>query len=143
MPMEAVVSHMPIHGLDLAETEQYVKALDDPAFPEAPLLWPNRHTATIDTQVQPGQAISVQVTYDPGWRAEANGSPVRVERDGLGLIKLEPSCNGRCEVTLVYDGGMEWRLTATASLIVMAGVVVGIVMMRRLSLQARRPAPQT
>jgi hypothetical protein len=124
LPADAVVSHLPIHGLDVAETERYVKALDDPAFPEASLLWTNRHTATIDTKVQPGQAISLQVTYAPGWRAEANGSPVRVEKDGLGLIKLEPACNGRCEVTLVYDGGTEWRVTCGASLIVMAGVVL-------------------
>jgi hypothetical protein len=124
VPAEAVVSHMPIHGLDVAETERYVRALDDPAFPAAPLLWPNRHTATVNTQVQPGQAISVQVTYDPGWRAEANGSSVRVQRDGLGLIKLEPPCNGRCEVTLFYDGGTEWRLAVAASLIVMLGVVL-------------------
>ncbi len=123
IPTEAVVSHMPIHGLDVAETERYVKALDDPSLPEAALLWPNRHTATIDTQVQPGQAISVQVTYDPGWKAEANGSPLKVEKDGLGLIKLEPPCNGHCEVTLIYDGGIKWRLVLAASLLTMAGVI--------------------
>ncbi len=123
IPADAVVSHMPIHGLDVSETERYVKALDDPSLPEAALQWPNRHTATIDTEVQPGQAISVQVSYDPGWRAEANGSPLKVEKDGLGLIKLEPPCNGPCEVTLIYDGGTEWRLTSAASLIVMAGII--------------------
>ena len=137
VPAETVVSHMPIHGLDVAETERYVRALDDPAFPEAPLEWPNRHTATIDTQVQPGQAISVQVTYDPGWRAEANGSSVEVEKDGLGLIKLEPACNGRCKVTLIYDGGVEWRLTSAVSLIVMACVILWIAFLFRESLRPK------
>jgi hypothetical protein len=123
VPVEALVSHLPIHGLDVDETERYLKALDDPSLSEAELVWTNRHSAAIHAQVQPGQAISVQVTYTPGWRAEANGSPLRVEKDGLGLIKLAPKCQGACEVTLIYDGGTELRLTLAASLITMAGVV--------------------
>jgi hypothetical protein len=129
VPQEALVKHLPIHGLDVGETETYLKALDDESLPEAPLSWPNRHTAVIHTELQAGQVISVQVTYAPGWRAEANGAPVQVEKDGLGLIKLEPKCQGACDVTLIYDGGLERRLACAASLMVMVGVIVGIVMM--------------
>jgi hypothetical protein len=123
VPVGSVVHDEPINGLDTAEIEQYLEAIDDPALPEASLVWKDRHTAAIHAQVQAGQVISLQVTYVPGWRAEANGLPLDVEKDGLGLIELEPPCQGACEITLVYNGGTEWRLACAASLITMAGVI--------------------
>ena len=123
VPESAVVRHPPVNGLDTGELEHYVKALEDPALPEAPLVWRDRHTADIQAQVQPGQAVSVQVTYHPGWRASVNGVAQSVKKDGLGFLLLEPACQGRCEITLAYDGGIEWRVTCLASLVAMAFVL--------------------
>ena len=126
VPVDAVVHHTPVNGLDTGEIERYVKALDDPAMPEANFTWHNRHTAQIQTQLQPGQALSVQVTYHPGWRATVNGVEQSVKKDGLGFLLLEPACQGRCEITLAYDGGLEWRATCLASVLVMMFVLYSL-----------------
>jgi hypothetical protein len=60
--------------------------------------------------VRAGEAISVQVNHHPGWRALSAGRPVRVERDGIGLMWLQPDCDGECTVELRYNGGTELRL---------------------------------
>ncbi len=123
---DSFVRHAPINGLDTAEIERYVNAINDPAVPEAGLVWRNRHTAVIEAQPKPDQVVSVQVTYTPGWRATVNGTLLKVDKDALGFILLKPACQGRCEITLVYDGGLEWRATCLASLAAFA-IVLGYI----------------
>ena len=106
-----LVRDPPISGLDTAQLEKYVAALDAPAYPEARWRWTSRHSAVIDAALAPGQVISTQVTYTPGWRAPA----AQVSQDGLGLLVLKPTCQGPCEIALTYDGGWEWRVTCFLS----------------------------
>ena len=110
-----LVRDPPVNGLDTAQLEKYVAALDAPAYPEAKWRWTSRHSAVIDATVAPGQVISTQVTYTPGWRA----SGAEVSQDGLGLVVLKPTCQGPCEIALTYDGGLEWRITCFFSLAAM------------------------
>jgi hypothetical protein len=118
-----LVRHVPISGLDTAETERYVAALESPTFPPAAFRWTSRHSAAIDATVAAGQVVSVQATYSPGWRAVAAGKPVEIAPDGLGFLALKPACNGACQITLTFDGGLEWRLTCASSLAVMLLVI--------------------
>jgi energy-converting hydrogenase Eha subunit C len=136
LPAAAVVQHAPIHGLDTTEIERYVKSIDDPSLPEAAFLWQDDKTAHIKTRLAPGQAISIQVTYTPGWRATINGVLQKVNKDGLGFLLLSPACKGPCEITLVYDGGLEWRAHSLASAISFGGVLWGRIVAWR-----QRPAP--
>jgi hypothetical protein len=108
------VRRAPIHGLDVEPLRPFVAALEDSALPPARFDWLNQHEARIETTMQPNQILSVQVSYAPGWRAEANGMPARVRRDALGLTIVEPRCSGSCRVALTYDGGAEQRWTRTA-----------------------------
>src|SRR5262249_23711018 len=75
----------------------------------------NRHTAQITGEVSPNQLLSVQVNYHPGWRAEVNGSPRRISKDGLGLMTIETACAGACMIKLSYDGGVEMRIARALS----------------------------
>jgi hypothetical protein len=57
--------------------------------------------------MQPGQLISVQETFMPGWRAtvSAPGLPdhhVPVHGDKLGLIVIDPACYGQCQINLEF-----------------------------------------
>jgi len=38
----------------------------------------------------------------PGWRATINGRTVPVHGDKLGLIVVDPTCNGACQIDLNF-----------------------------------------
>ncbi len=124
VPESAVVQHRPINGLDVAEAARYVESLDDPALPPAIMTWPTPSEGHVRTVLHPGQVLSVQVTYDKGWIAHANGRPAAITRDGLGLSEVHPACDGDCAIDFIFDGGLErkicrilsWTITAAALL---------------------------
>ena len=106
----AIVRHPPASPSDTGEIEKYVAALDDPTAPAAEFEWTGQNRIRIQSTVQPGQALSVQVSYHPGWHARAGNQALPVARDGLGLMFLRPNCSGACDIQLDYDGGWELRL---------------------------------
>lgn len=104
-------AHLTARPIDIEQVRTYVDAIDDPALPEAGFVWRTRHSAEILTSAKPNHIVSVQVTYDRGWRAQANGREARVYEDGLGFLVIEPHCDGECRIELVYDGGREARVS--------------------------------
>lgn len=135
LPETAVVKRIPAGPEDTQEIEPYVAALEDPSLPEAEVQWEGPNRIRIRGEAHPGQVISIQVSYHPGWHAMAGGRPQRVNRDGLGLMWIEPSCDGSCEVELDYDGGWELRILRYVSVAtVLAICAVPVVMRRRVIL---------
>ena len=116
IPTAAIVTRRPIHGLDIAPAAAYVAALDDPQFPPATFRWKSLSEAEIETDLQPGQAVGVQETYERGWEAWANGKRQRVFGDALGQTVIAPDCLGRCRIVLLYTGGWEHAATRAMSL---------------------------
>jgi hypothetical protein len=125
----AIVSRPPAGPRDTDAIEKYAAALDDPSVPSAEFHWAGPNNIQIRTTASPGQVISVQVSYHPGWHAKAENRPVEVRRDGLGLIWLQPACSGPCEIQLDYDGGWELRLCRYLSFAAL--VLLLIVLLRR------------
>jgi hypothetical protein len=78
----------------LASLEKYVAALDDASLPEAEFQWQDANRIHIRTTASPGQVISIQVTHHPGWHAKANGVSKPIKSDSLGLMWLQPGCDG-------------------------------------------------
>src|SRR5262249_12447550 len=107
------VPRRPIHGLDIDEVRRYGEALDRSA--PAPFEWRGPNRARIHARLAPGEIVSVQVNYHPGWRAFVGGAPARVLEDGIGLLVIEPTCVGDCEIDLQYDGGLEARFCRAIS----------------------------
>jgi hypothetical protein len=116
IPASAVVARRPLHGLDIAAVEPYLAALDDPANPVASFRWKSTSEAEIRAPIAPGQLISVQETYTPGWEAWANGKRQKVRGDALGQLVIEPECAGTCDIALRYTGGVEAVATRSLSL---------------------------
>lgn len=108
VPATAIVRHPPRNPEDAAEAARFAAALDDPSLPLADFTWQDRNHILIRTNATPGQTVSVQVSYHPGWHATVNGRSTAVFKDGLGLMWLHPECRGSCEIRLVYNGG--WQL---------------------------------
>ncbi len=111
-----LVDRPPMHGLDVDQVRRYVAAIEDPGLPPAEMAWTSRHSARIVAELHKDQLVSVQVTYHPGWRATVNGVRRPVRGDKIGLMVVEPRCEGRCTIDLTYDGGTEMKAAKTASL---------------------------
>ena len=136
-----LVRDPPVNGLDTAQLERYVAALDSASYPAAEWRWTSRHSATIRARIAPGQVVSIQTNYHSGWRATAGGGAQPTFKDGLGFLAVKPTCQGPCEITLSYDGGPEWRTTCAASLGVML-LLAGLAVFRNardLDLKRRKP----
>jgi hypothetical protein len=116
IPVAAIVRRQPIHGLDIGPARAYVAALDDASLPPATLAWDNPERGRISTTVVPGQVVSLQINYDPGWQAWVDGRPLRVLRDQIGLTIIEPDRPGRCVIDIRFNGGTERRVCSAVSL---------------------------
>lgn len=109
----------------------YLRALHDPTRPPASFRWTSQHSAVIQAKLQPADLLSVQITWDAGWRARANGRPARTWADALGQMAVEPRCAGPCTVELSYDGGAEMRVATWVSRLALAFSVFGILLWRK------------
>lgn len=111
---EDLVQHKPANGLDVSELRRYVAAIEDPGAPAA-LTWHGNNDVSIDARMKPGELVSAQITWDPGWHARVNGAQRRVMPDGIGLMAVDAGCAGDCRIDLEYDGGTERRVCRMAS----------------------------
>ncbi len=123
-PREAIVAHAPMRPSDTGEIQKYVLALDDPDLPVAEAQWEGSNHLIVRTTANQGQSISLQVSWHPGWHARVGSRAIPVRKDGLGLLWVDPSCNGPCEVRFNYDGGWELRLGRYLSFAAMLALVV-------------------
>ena len=124
VPAAALVGRAPRGPGDIAAIETYGAALDDASLPAAGFQWEGRNRIRIAATVERGQAVSVQVSYHPGWHATAGGRRAAIRPDGLGLMWLRPDCSGRCDMVLDYDGGWELRLCRYISLAALASLLL-------------------
>ena len=120
------IAARPKDGLDTAGLERYVGALNDAQFALAEFRWLGPGRARIAANLASGQVISVQVSYDRGWRAHANGQDIPVSGDGLGLMVLHPRCSGSCTIDLEYDGGAEFRLARGVRALALLAVLIAL-----------------
>jgi hypothetical protein len=123
IPKEAVVAREPIHGLDVDPVRPYVAALEDPSLPLAEMRWEGTSRALIQAPMKPGQVLSVQVTWAPGWRASVDGRKIPLRKDAIGLMVLEPGCNGPCDIRLDYVVTTEGWICRILSGLVTLGMI--------------------
>ena len=110
VPESAIVHRLPPGPVSGTELERYVAALDDPSLPPADLEWQEANRIRIHTIPQPGEVLSLEISYHPGWHARNSQKALDVQRDELGLMWLRPECAGPCDLQLEYDGGWELRI---------------------------------
>ena len=124
-----LVGHAPVNGLDVRELRRYVAAIEVPAAPAATWNWEGNNKAVIQARMEPGQVVSTQITYYPGWHAQVNGAARKLRSDGIGLMAVDADCSGECTIILEYDGSAELRACRIASAVVLS--LLAIVFVRR------------
>jgi uncharacterized membrane protein YfhO len=113
--------------LDTNFLRAYLAPLENPALPPVEIRWQNRHHAVLTADWQKDQLLLVQITYHPGWHARVNGAARRVTKDPIGLLLIEPACQGRCVVDLEYGDDAEMLFARTASWAAIAGAILWVV----------------
>jgi hypothetical protein len=102
---DALVTTAPV---DFPALTHFAAAIDDD--PKTRLVWNGPNHATVEANLVKPQVVSIQISYDPGWRATANGAALPTLKDALGFLVLEPDCHGSCTIDLIYDGGLQRRV---------------------------------
>jgi hypothetical protein len=118
------VRHAPINGIDVEELRPFVRALDDTSLAQARFQWQGTNAALISGTLAPDEAVAVSINYDPGWTARSNGRPVPLHSDGLGLIAIEPSCSGACDIQMRWSAGWEPTFGIAMFLIALTASIV-------------------
>jgi hypothetical protein len=126
VPKPDVVTRTPASGVDVDGLRPYVAALENPEMPRAEFQWTSAHSARVNADLKPGQVVSVQMSWDRGWHASANGRAIPIARDGIGLMTLDPG-SGPSVIEISYDGGTEMRAAITVSTLVMAFLLVAAI----------------
>ena len=121
-----------IRAIEVPETE-----LDRPALsayvdavergPDAPIEFRREdlRRVRIKTRLSAGEAVLVQETFDPAWRAYSNGRRVPIMADAMGFQILDPG-PGQHDILLQFETPLENRIGGVAfgiSTLVMAWLV--------------------
>jgi hypothetical protein len=118
-----LVNRQPANGLDTAGLEVYVAGLER-ARSQAEFQWINPHQARVHAQVAKGQVVSVQISYDPGWRATISGIGQTIRSDALGLMVIDPACTGSCDIDLEFGPGFGVHWTTWVQIL---GLILAVV----------------
>jgi len=106
------------------------------------ISWRGPSEATIQAELQKPDVVSVQVSWDPGWRASVNGADFAIGKDALGLMVLEPPCQGRCTVDLKFDGGLQGTISRLVELAGFGVCILLLVFRRNDGSPAVEPEPE-
>jgi hypothetical protein len=102
----------PDNGIDVEPLSQYIAAIEHPVLPTTKVSRPSADVIKIRGTFRPGDILSVQIAYHPGWDAGTS----RISSDRLGLLVVTPRAPGEQEVTLTFSGGTEGTVTSTLSI---------------------------
>jgi len=72
---------------------------DDSSRPKLAFGWSRPSELHVQGPIPGGQLVSVQVNYDPGWRAEQDGRSIAIERDGLGYLLLRANASPAARIS--------------------------------------------
>ncbi len=101
-----LVSTSPV---DWPAVNRYATALDA-ADERTKIRWDSPNRAAIAVQIKKPEVVSVQMNWDPGWQASVNGKAFATGKDALGLLVLDPPCQGSCTIDLEFTGGLQRKI---------------------------------
>jgi len=127
LPSAGRVTRLPASVLDADFLRAYVAPLENPALPPVEMAWKNRHHAVLATDLEKDQLLLVQITYHPGWHARVSGAVRHITKDPIGLLLIEPACQGRCVVDVEYGDDAEMLIARTVSWAAIAGAILWVV----------------
>lgn len=115
-------SRFPTWPDDIEALQQYVDTLEDPASPSAQTSWMRPDTLAIRATTTDGQALAIQVAYDPSWHAREGDREYRVSEDAYGQVRIDLP-PGEHQFALHFDTPLENEIGRGITLLSIALVV--------------------
>jgi len=113
---------------DAEQVRAYVEAIEavppgGDAVDRARGRWQGSDELDVETEIGPGEALLVEETYDPYWRAYADGRAQAIHRDpaGLMLVDLPP---GKHSLRLVFETPPEISVGRAVTVTTLAGMLL-------------------
>lgn len=122
VPTEAIVPRAPENVTDVEPIEAYLAALDAAIGTE--FEWRGTDEATVRAGFEPGQALSVQITFDARWEARCDGRRLETRADGLGQMVVLLVESGPCAIELAYRPTTFYRWVAVFALLAGVGALI-------------------
>jgi hypothetical protein len=100
----------PIAGNGTRESlAPYVEVIENGPDAPAQTRWDGFTRLDVKAPVERGQAVLIQESYDPAWRAYGANGPLPVSKTVLGFMRVDPPA-GTQEFTLEFETPLENRL---------------------------------
>jgi hypothetical protein len=122
-----LVARAPVHGLDIAPLAPYIKAIEDPGRSDVLIRWTEQSRIRLEGSTSGSEVISLQIPYVRGWEAYAEGRRLRIGRDQLGLMFIEPMHPGPNVIDLRFTGGAEMQVASILSTIATLAIGLALV----------------
>ncbi|OGD85951.1 hypothetical protein A2Z23_01785 [Candidatus Curtissbacteria bacterium RBG_16_39_7] len=90
----------PFNAIDKEPIFAYLSWMEEKSDRKLEFQKINNNRYSIKGDLKAGEGILVQMTYDPGWIAKENGKNLKIARDSLGFLVIEPQKGGQQEIIL-------------------------------------------
>jgi len=107
-------------GADVEALTRYVAAVENPAQGPAQVTWKSFDEAEVRANVAAGQAILLQETYDPSWRAYEDDRPAPIRREPAMNFMLLQVPEGRHVIQLQFGTPTENQIGRIVSVLAFA-----------------------
>jgi len=92
---------IPLSDNDRAELAAYVEVVENGPDRAVEMRWDGVQAIRLRASVREGEALLVQESYDPAWRAYLGGRPLTIRKDAAGLMLVDVP-PGEHDVRLVF-----------------------------------------
>jgi hypothetical protein len=96
-----------VGGADVPALTRYVAAVENPEQGPTQVTWKSFDEAEVQAHVSSGQAVLLQETYDPAWRAYEDGRPVPIRLEPVMNFMLLGASEGNHVIQLRFETPME------------------------------------
>jgi hypothetical protein len=97
----AALRPIPVSDHDRDELAAYVAAVENGPDRSVEMRWEGVQAIRLRASLQPGEALLVQESYDPAWRAYAGGRRLPIRKDAAGFMLVDPP-PGEQEIRLEF-----------------------------------------
>jgi hypothetical protein len=118
---------IPWHDENEAELHAYAETVEQGPDSPASTEWLDHRTLRVRARVRSDESVTVQVTYDPAWRAESGGQQLPIHKDVMNLMRIDAPA-GDHEILLRFETPLENQVGRVVTGI---SIVVVVWLMRR------------